>query len=258
MDKTIKNYLGIAIIAALLFSVIIGFWYVRSFSKSVFSNRNFTVNGEGKATAIPDIAQFSFGILTEGGKDLAALQEKNTHSGNQIIDFLKANGVEEKDIATQSYDITPRYQYTDCARTVSTDGTPVSCPPPEIVGYTIHQNVSVRIRTISKAGDIIAGVIENGANTVSGLSFTVDDATPLQNQAREKAIAQAREKAAAIAKASGFRLGKLISINDGFSPQPFSGPVYALSGKGGELSVPNIEPGAKEIQMSVMLTYEIR
>lgn len=258
MDKAIKNYLGIAIIAALFFSIIIGFWYARSFSKSVFSNRNFSVNGEGKATVIPDIAQFSFGILTEGGKDLSALQEKNTSSGNRIIDFLKTSSIEEKDIAIQSYDIDPRYQYTDCARTISADGTPASCPPPEIVGYTIHQKVSVKIRTIRNAGNIIAGVVENGANTVSGLSFTVDDITPLQNQAREKAVTQTQEKAAAIAKASGFRLGKLISINEGFSPQPFSGPVYTLGGKGGELSAPNIEPGAKEIQASVTLTYEIR
>ena len=264
MDTKIKNYLGIATIVALALSVIAGFWYVSSFSKSVSPDRSFLVSGEGKVVAIPDVAQLSFGVLTEGGKNLADLQKANTDKVNQVIAFLKEDGIEEKDIKTQFYNITPRYQYFSCPppRPVSEGAiqTPTPCPPSEIAGYTINQSVSVKIRELNKAGDIVAGVVEKGANTVSGPSFTVDDPTELQNQAREEAIAKAKEKARAIAKAGGFRLGKLISITEGVSlPSPFQfAREFALCKGGDSFGGPTIEPGSQDIRVNVTLNYEIK
>ena len=116
----------------------------------------------------------------------------------------------------------------------------------------------MKIRELSKAGDIVAGMVDNGANTVSGPSFTVDDPTELQNEARREAIAEAKEKAKAIAEAGGFRLGKLISINEGSSfPQPFP-YMLEFGGKGGDFGGPAIEPGSQEIRVNVTLSYEIK
>ncbi|MBI2628098.1 MAG: SIMPL domain-containing protein [Candidatus Niyogibacteria bacterium] len=258
MDKKIKNYLGIAVISGIALLAISSFWYVDSFSKSITLSRTFSANGEGKVAAVPDVAQLSFGVLTEGGKNLTNLQKENTDKLNKAIAFLKENGIEEKDIKTQFYDIAPRYKYFSCPPLSGESA--VSCPPSEIVGYTINQSVLVKIRELNKAGDVVAGVVNNGANTVSGLSFTVDDQTELQNQARAKAIAEAKRKARAIAEAGGFRLGKLISINENGS-FPLSMP-YALEfgGKGGseDFRSAALEPGSQEIRVSVTLIYEIR
>jgi len=262
METKIKNYLGYCACGPLFLALLLGFWYVSSYSKSVTPNRTFSVSGEGKVVAVPDIAQLSFGVLTEGGKNLADLQKENTDKVNRVIAFLKENKVEEKDIKTQFYNITPRYQYFSCPSLVSVEEgirTPTSCPPPEIVGYTINQSVLVKIREINKAGDIIAGVVDNGANTVSGPSFTVDDPTELQNQARSEAITEAKGKAKAIAKAGGFRLGNLISLEDVFSPQRISTSFYEeFDGKGGDSGNPVIEPGSQEISVNMMLVYEIK
>jgi hypothetical protein len=268
MNNEIKNYLGAVIIAGIALLVIASFWYVSSFSKSVIPQRTFSASGEGKVVAVPDVIQLSFGVLTEGGKNLANLQKENTDKVNRIIAFLKENGVEEKDIKTQFYNITPRHQYFVCPPPVVTGGiaTPAPCPPSEIVGYTINQSVSVKIRDkireLNKAGDIVAGVVDNGANIVSNLSFTVDDPTEPQNQARAEAITEAREKAKTIAKAGGFRLGKLISLQEQegvFFLQPV--PSYALGfdGKGGGgFAGSSIEPGSQEIRVNVTLVYEIK
>lgn len=262
MDTRIKNYVGIAVIAGIVLSVAIGFRYVNSFSKSVTPNRSFSVSGEGKIVAVPDIAELSFGVLTEGGKNLASLQKENTAKVNRIIAFLKENGIEEKDIRTQFYNISPRYQYFSCPppRPIK-DGiqTSMPCPPQEIVGYTINQSVSVKIRQLDKTGDILARVVEKGANTVSGPVFTVDDPTELQNKARMEAVAQAKEKAKAVAGAGGFRLGKLLSLNEGISlPSPISAQFYSKGGYGGEFIDAAIEPGSQEIRVNVTLVYEIK
>lgn len=256
MDLKIQNFLGVSIIAALFLGVLTGLWYVQSFSRSVASQRSFQVQAEGKVVGIPDVAEVTFGVLTEGGKNLVELQKQNTEKVNRIIGFLKKEGVEDKDIKTQSYNISPRYQYFDCPRVVGEISE--SCPPPEIVGYSISQQVKVKIRVLDKAGDLIEGMVEQGANNVYGLSFTIDEPEKLEQQAREEAIAKAKEKAQAIARAGGFRLGKLLSIQEGVSaPQPI--PFFGLEvAKGGELAAPQIEPGSQEVKVTVTLTYEIK
>ena len=271
MSESVKNYLGIAAAAILLIFAYAAMSYVNSYSQSIEPSafRSFTVSGEGKITAIPDVAQFTFSIITEGGKDpegkqasygagIAKLQKENTEKGNKIIGFIKSQSVEDKDIKTQNYNLEPRYQYFNCYQPM--DGKSKSCPPPEIVGYTIRQTVSIKVRDFAKIGDILAGVVENGANFVSQLSFEIDDIDKIKNQAREEAIKKAKEKAESIAKAGDFRLGKLLSIEEeGFAPTPYYLKNMELSPMdAGGLPSPTIEPGSQEVTVNIVLKYEIK
>ena len=210
MTEKIKNYLGVAIIISILILAISAWSYVNSYSKVIEpgSFRSFSVSGEGKVVAVPDVAEFDFSVITEGGKNIATLQKENTEKMNKAIAFIKSKGVDAKDIKTQNYSLTPRYQYFDCSKVGGV------CPPPEIVGYTVTQNVDVKVRDFVKLGDLLSGVVESGANSVSGLSFTVDDSTKIESEARAKAITEAKEKARSVAEAGGFRLGRLISIEE--------------------------------------------
>lgn len=229
--------------------------YSDAFSKSIqpSSFRSFSVSAEGKSVSIPDVATFTFSVVTQGGKDLAKIQTDNTDKMNKAIAFVKSNGVEDKDIKTQNYSLQPRYQYNACPR----DGA--VCPPPEIVGYEINQTVLVKVRDFGKVGDILAGVVNNGANSVSSFQFTIDDPTSAQDIARAEAIQKAKVKAEALAKAGGFSVGRLLGITEnGNYPRPMY--AYALKSMGGaESSVaPSIEPGSQETTVSVTLQYEIK
>lgn len=258
MDTKIKNYLGLALISGIVFAIFAGFWFVSSTSSSLPPNRTFYVAGEGKAVAVPDVAELTFGVLTEGGNNLAELQKENSEKINKVISFLKENNIEEKDIKTQYYNISPRYQYFSCPISLY-DEAAKPCPPAEIIGYSITQNVLVKIRDLSKMGDVLAEVVKKGANNVSGPNFTIDDPTEFQNKAREEAIVKAKQKAQAIAQAAGFRLGKLISISENSFPQPMPYMTESAFGKGGGLEIsPSIEPGSREITANVSLTYEIK
>lgn len=259
MDQKIQNLMGVIVVIVLLGSMVAGLWYVSSFAKSSTPERRFQVQGEGKVVAVPNVAEVSFGVLTEGGKDLSKLQSNNSDKVNSMIAFLKDNGVETKDIKTSYYNISPRYQYFSCPSVPLGESEFRPCPPSEITGYSINQTITVKIRDFNKAGEILSGVVDRGANNVSGPNFTVDDVVALQNHAREEAVKQAKEKAESMAKAGGFHLGKLLSISEGFyMPQP----IYAAEGFGGaiikESAVPVIEPGSQEITVNVTLTYEIK
>ncbi len=258
MNPKIKNYLGIAGVVAIAIVAIASWRFVGAYANSLQpgSYRSFSVSAEGKSVVIPDIAKFTFNVLTEGGKDLSALQTQNTENANKVIAFLDASGVDKKDIKTESYNVEPRYQYSNCGLLGNS-----TCPPPQIVGYTITQSVSVKVRDIKKAGDILGGVVGNGANTVSQLNFTLDNPDSAKTSARSEAISKAKDKAKKIAREGGFRVGKLVSIqvNDGDN-QPI---LYGMGGGFAEATskdyapTPTIEAGSKDVSVSVSLTYEI-
>lgn len=267
MDKNIKT--GVWIVGAMAVAVLAyaGAIYARAYSQSIepSSFRSFSVSGEGKVTAIPDVAEFSFGVITQGGRDIADAQKQNTDKMNALVGFIKSQGVASEDIKTQQFSIEPRYQYYDCSqRMILSSGTgPTPCPPPDIVGYTVTQSALVKVRDFNKIGGIMGELSQKGANSVSQLSFTIDDKTRIENDAREEAIEQAKEKARMIAKTGGFRIGKLLSIDEsGYQPIPYyrdavGGYAKTMSPEMAPVA-PTIEPGSQDVTISVMLRYEIR
>lgn len=265
MTEKIKNYLGWVLIIGILLVALSAWRYSGAYSRSVRpdSFRSFAVSGEGRAVVVPDIATFTFGVITEGGTDVGQLQIENTNKVNQAITFLKQSGIAEQDIQTSGYNLTPRYQNVFCN---PQPGQTRICPPASIVGYTVNQSVMVKIRqdNFSQIGTVMSGVVGEGANTVSQLNFTLDDPAMAENEAREQAIKQAQEKAKSVARAARFSLGDLLAIEEG-GYQPFYGLESAkydrAVGMGGDMvspaPAPVIEPGSQEIMINVTLRYAI-
>lgn len=270
MNENIKNVLGGVVAVVVLMFGYAAVSYVGSYSKSIqpSSFRSFSVSGDGKATGIPDVAEFSFNVVTEGGKDLSSLQSKNTDAMNKAIAFVKSNGVGDKDIKTQYYNVDPRYQTYNCNSqpiiygTSGSAGTSIQpCPPSSIVGYTVTQSVDVKVRDFGKIGDIMGGVVANGANQVGSLSFTIDDPSKVQEQARAEAIAKAKAKAEGIAKAGGFSIGRLLGVQEGgYNPYIYEAKGYGggMMSAGAPVATPSIQPGSQDISVNVTLQYEIQ
>jgi len=248
MDIKIKNYLGVALIFGVLVFSVAAWNFAHSVEPDSF--RSFTVSASGKSIAIPDIAQFTFSVITEGGLDLDNLQKENAKKVNDAIDFVKDNDVNKKDIKTTSFNVFPRRQVINCFR--------APCPAPEIIGYRITQSVSVKVRDFEKAGALISGVIERGANSVSQLNFIVDDQTEVENEARKEAFDKARDKAKQIAKAGGFKLGRLLNVTEAGGFQPQSLRFFAEGVAVSDGAIPQIEPGSQEITVNISLRYEIK
>jgi hypothetical protein len=209
-----------------------------------------TVSGEGKAYAVSDIATITLGIKTEG-EDVKKITEENVVSINKIIAGLKELNIESKDIKTTQYSLSPQYDWTE------EDGR-------VLVGYTISQNVEVKIRDFTKTGDVLNMATENGVNVVSGLQFSIEDTEKFKSQAREDAIAQAKEKAETLAKQSGIKLGKIVNVyEDFYAPSISYVNAKSLSAYGGgvmEDAMPSaeIEAGQEIIKVTISLTYKIK
>ncbi len=203
------------------------------------------ISGQGKVTGIPDIATIDVGLLTEKS-DVKSAQKENTDKMNRLIANLKSLGVDSKDIQTSYYNIYPQYDWPNGKQVLR--------------GYQVSQGVSVKIRNLTKIGDILAAAGEGGANQVSGLSFNIDDPEALRQEARIKALENAKEKAEALARVAGVDLGKIVSFSE-YAETPYSS-YKALDGLGygggGEAATPTVESGSMDVIINVTVSYEIK
>jgi len=239
MDKTLK----ITIIIGILIFSFSALWFVYEYSRSKPELKTFSVSGEGKEVVVSNIAEIRIGVISEG-QDLKILQKENSEKMNKIINFLKEKGIDEKDIQTENYSVSPKYDY--------------SKSPYRIVGYTISQDLRVKVRDLSKIGEILSEAVNYGANNVSGPNFTVDDKEVYLEKAREKAIKNAKEKAEKIAKTAGFKLGEIVGIQESGLSEPYPVTLKAMGGAVSENSQPQIESGSQEIKVQVSIIFEIK
>lgn len=226
--------------------IVMGGYITGKFVETRTEPTTIAVTGEWKVYAVPDIAELSFGVQTGRQASAQAAMEKLQREMNAVVDAVKAKGIEEKDIRTESLWLHPAFDWDDGKQIPR--------------GFEANQSLRVKIRDLSKIGEVLSAATAAGANQAGGVSFTIDDPESLRSQAREKAITQAKEKARTLASQLGMTLAKLTSFNEGFGGVP--PPIFArgmmevgMGGGGEPLPVPS---GEQEIMVTVTLTYEVR
>ncbi len=223
---------------------------------------SIVVRGTGDVFAVPDIAVFSFSVI-EKGATVKDAQDKATQKMNASLAVLKTAGIDDKDVKTVDYNATPQYEDTSTKPSICVQNG--YCPPPvvnrSISGYEVNQTVEVKVRDVAKAGDLLTKVGATGVSTVSGLDFQVDDQTKLEDQAREKAIADARSNAEKLAKDLDVDLENVIGFNDNSSGPIYYGKAMAAAADSTSASAPTPAPlpqGQNKVTSNVEVTYGIR
>ena len=151
-----------------------------------------SVTGTGKIAVKPTIARISFGVFTHNDTANGA-QTANDAIMAKITAALKAAGIKEEDIQTAGYSLQPRWVWDKTNEKNIQDG------------YDMNHSIVVTVRVIEDAGKTVSLIADNGANTVGGISFEVDDATLEQTKlaALDLAMVGARTRADVVAKAAG-------------------------------------------------------
>jgi hypothetical protein len=216
-----------------------------SFQLGQTQPRTISVTGNAEVILEPDIAYVSIGVHSEAKTAKAAVATNNSQT-QAVIDAIKAQGVDEKDIKTTNFSV---YQSEKYAPTGESLGT-----------YFMADNtVNVTVRDISTIGDILDASINAGANNIYGITFDVEDKETALASGRDKAMVNAQAQAELLASAAGVTLGEVQSISY-YSSAPV--PVYydskmAAGVGGGGQSVP-ISPGQLTLSASVSVVYSIK
>jgi len=204
------------------------------------------VSGQGKVTVKPDIVTMRLGIESQQNT-VAEAQKKAAEAMDRVMTTLTGNGVADKDIQTQSFNIQKVTRWDNDKQL-------------EIVlGYRVGNIVAAKLRDLKKAGAIIDAVAVAGGDLtrIDSIAFSIDDPSRYQEQARQKAMADANATAKQLANLGGVTLGKPTYISEsGYVPSPiYSGGM--MKAQAAE-SVPTpISPGEMEVSLNVQVVYAI-
>ncbi len=199
-----------------------------------------SVTGTGTAVAVPDVAYINLGVQTTGATAKAAM------------------GIADRDIQTSGVNVMPIYRQQTMQPVQPMQPIQPTEPNgvPQITGYQASNSVRVTINDVSKAGEILDGVVSVGANNVSGIQFGIKDDTKLRQQALTEAAKSAKPKAQAIADALGVKITSVASVQE----QGFGGavPMAAASIAMGKGDSTPVMPGELTVTANVTITYNFQ
>lgn len=203
------------------------------------------IEGTGKVAAKPTLALVQFSVVSQAATASAA-QTDNTNKMNAVIQAMKDLQIKEDDLTTSGYNMSPVYDYAK--------------NPYTILGYSVTQTLSVKIRNFDKIGNVLERGVSLGVNQVNNIQFTIDEPESSRDEARVKALQNAQKKADALARALGVEIVRVVSFSEsalGYQPQM---PYYRDSGvmSAQAAPAPEIQPGTQDVEMNVSVTYEIR
>lgn len=200
------------------------------------------VTGTGTVYMQPDVARINIGVQTQSPDAGEALAE-NTTNANAVRQALIAKGVADADIQTSNFSI---YQSVNYYAAPGSENETI---------FIVENTVFVVVRDLDSLGEVLAAVVDQGANTIYGVTFDIENPEAAIEQARSLAIADAKNQAEAIAEASGVKLGEIssLNINEGTRSPLTMEEAAVVDGMGG--SVP-ISGGTLTIGVYAYITYD--
>jgi uncharacterized protein len=253
--NTLKGLVSFGLKSLMVFGLVIATFLI---SISFFVNRvtketptnNFTVSGTAKRYVAPDTAEITIGTIVEG-INVNTVQTDATKKINAAVDAVKALGIEEKDIQTSGFNLTPK-------RNSDSD----------ITGYSIDITIKVTVRNVQpkdeKVGKVVSAGTDSGLNEVRSLNFSIEDQEKILDELKLEAIDDAKSRANELADKSGLRLGELKNVSDSsYYPYYYGSANYEMAADSVKSTAPatapvQVQPGQYELSSSVTLTYEIR
>ena len=232
-------YARLAIICAALVIICLGSAFAAEQSNPP---TGITVTGYGEAQGKPDIAFITLGVRTED-RDAEKAARDNAAKNTAVINGVVKTGVAASDIQTINYSVSPKVDY--------------KADPPVTVGYTVSNEVRVKVKDLAKVGAVIDAALSAGANYSQNLTFSIEDDTPLRQEALAKAARNAEAKAKTIADALGIKLVAPISVIETGTPAPPM-PLYRTMGVAEAAPAPTpIMAGENRVTAAITVQYSV-
>ena len=233
------------------------------------SETGVKVSGQGQAAGQPDLAILRMGVESFADS-VAEARSKAASAMEDVVAVLREEGVEDKDIQTRFFNVSPRYtrrEVTKCIDKTDSQSTtlePECFPQREqvITGYEVSNGLTVLVRNLEDVETIVDRAIEAGGDLIrfQGISFTIEDTGPLEEQARADAVADLRDKAEQLASSAGVSLGRLVYINEYSNRAAFRDDFVAresLMAFTDSQASTKILPGEQSITVTVQGVYAI-
>ena len=214
----------------------------------VFSQNSITAEGEGKVQVVPDIAEISLNITTEG-TDAGQVKDDNSKKYNEVVAFLQSKGIAETSVQTEDVYLNPKYDWSSSEQ--------------KLVGYTMTTSLRVSDIAIDTLGELLDSAVDAGINGIQSVSYLSSSYDETYNEALKLAVENAKNKAAAIAEAGGASVGAVTGVTEhaaNTAARPGNVMMRAESGAAMDSAAGSmsIMPGQLEITANITASFEIR
>ena len=197
-------------------------------------------DGNGTATLVPDLADFSAGVLRRAPTSAAARRSANARIA-AILKAVKARGVADADIQTTGLSISRERVGRRGHRRVR---------------YAAAQELRIRVRDVKALGALLDAVANAGADDVAAPDFGFADPSQGRLLATRAALADARKRAEDAATQTGLRITGVRTVDVDPQTEPvFSGDDSASTGGSAKSPATQVEPGTQEFQARVRVIY---
>lgn len=228
---------GIAVLGLIVVSVVLA-------AAGEENDDILTVSGEAVLVAAPDQADIYVKILSEESTATAA-KNTNAELSSRVMAALQGAGVQKEDIETTDFYLSKKQDWHPDQGYIDD-------------GYQLIHVLKVRTKDVENAGSLVDVAVNNGANGLDRVEFSLSEEKQkeVNAQALEQAAAEAAAKAAALAKTLNVRIKGISSISESLSGgYPY--PVYYAAEAAVEKAATEIAPSNVKVSVSVTVNYEI-
>lgn len=198
----------------------------------------------GSASAVPDMATVSAGVVAEADSATAAMAGQRERMA-KVVEAIRAAGIAERDIQTSSIDLSPIYVHDE-----KRGG------PPRIAGYRAANSAVIIVRDLGRVGATLDALVEAGANDVGQISFGFSKEDELVERAREDAVKKLFERRDFYARTAGIKVSRILELSETERSRPPMPVAYAMRAEAKDASTP-IAPGESEVSVNLSAVFAI-
>jgi uncharacterized protein YggE len=137
--------------------------------------------------------------------------------------------------------------------------------PDKINGYEANAHVTIRVKDLALLSKAVEAAVNASPDSFEDVDFFIDDTLKARQQARKAAIADAVDKARIYAEGAGYRLGRLLLVEEGgdriiaqSGNRAFREDMaVASASRDGPIAPPPITPEAQLYTAEVTVVYEV-
>lgn len=170
---------------------------------------SITARGEGVVEVQPDQAVFMFSVVTHAKSPDEASRLNEDATASALREVRRA-GIQERHIQVAGTRLQPKREWDEAARRWIEQG------------FESVRDVTVTVNDLAILPDLVASVIEQGANRVNGLRYALQNTSLHEQAALSLAVHDAQARAQAMAAPLGSESLRAVRIvEDGLrAPEP--------------------------------------
>lgn len=208
--------------------------------------RGIEVTGRGVVSGSPDVVRVRMAASALRPTVAEAVADADA-AVRRIREALAGRGVTGRDAATAGLTVAAEQAWDQ------TSGTARS------VGYRSRHDLAVTVRDLAGFGLVLGEALAAGADAavLDAVTFEVEDPTPLQVRARERAWQDALARAEQLAALAGAGLGPLLDLVE--APASVGVPIGMVTTAAAKLDAVElaVEPGSVQVDVVLAVRWAV-